>query len=278
MASADVICLQEVERDTWANDFLSQLEPYGYTGVMQNVTRGHPIGCAVFVRNTSFRVLRVESRSRALIVVLEDVENGTNNNTLFLANVHLEAGMDQDEKRFCQVHSLLKRLRQQVLMSASHGSLPNPPDPCILIAGDFNMLHSNPVHRLLSTGTWLPEQAQQTTSKAFAGSKRTAVTLPSTKSDSNIRRPEPKFPFLPMRELYQTSSSRNTMGMTFSGGSVLDYIWVSESPRWKHATPWVVDQAVLHPRSRRSWPSAENPSDHAMIGAYFAFREDVGAG
>jgi len=105
---ADVICLQEVQVDTWKDDFLTHFEPQ-YTGIMQKVTKGHPIGCAVLVRNDRFRVLRTESRSRALIVVLEEV---LGNETLYLANVHLEAGMDQDEKRFCQVHSLLKRLRK----------------------------------------------------------------------------------------------------------------------------------------------------------------------
>ena len=186
--SADVICLQEVERETWEEDFVAPLEPYGYTGVVQTVTRGHSIGCAVLVKNTCFRVLRVESRSRALIVVLEQVpcgdpNNNNNNNTLFLANVHLEAGMDQDEKRFCQVHSLLKRLRHHVLVSENQSLWPTKnknkkaPDPCILMAGDFNMLHNNPVHQFLATGTWLPEQAKQTTSKAFMGSERAAAAV-----------------------------------------------------------------------------------------------------
>jgi len=264
-----VICLQEVELDNWKDDLLASFEP-DYTGIMQQVTKGHPIGCAVLVKNDSFRVVTTESRSRALIVVLEEVADGdnNNNNTLYLASVHLEAGVNQDEKRFCQVHSLLKRLRKHVLASQTTASTE---DPCILLAGDFNMLDDNPVHILLETGEWLPDNAQQETSKAFAGSKRAVVTTSLEPKDVPLQ--NRRFPFLPMRELYQTSSSRNTMGMTFAGGTVLDYIWVNESRKWKHATPWVIEDQTLHPR-RRPWPSAENPSDHLMIGAYFAFRND----
>lgn len=248
---------------------MSPLELSGYTGIMQEVTKGHPIGCAVFVKNSSFRVSRVESRSRALIVVLEEVKGlySKAGHTLFLANVHLEAGFNQDEKRFCQVHSLLKRLRQQVLLNHSSPK----PEACILIAGDFNMLHNNPVHQLLSTGTWLPEKAKQITSKAFVGRKRAAVV--ASVEPKTVPLQQKKFPFLPLRELYQTISSGNTMGMTFGGGTVLDYIWVSKSSSWKHATPWVVDKSVL-PTLRKKWPSAENPSDHLMIGACFGFRDD----
>ena len=107
-SQADLICLQEIQLDLWdefwhefcsaasattaaattattsASDCSNKKLPTttattthsynSYTAVVQNVTRQHPVACAILVKQTSFRVLRVESRSRACLVVLEAEE------------------------------------------------------------------------------------------------------------------------------------------------------------------------------------------------------------
>ena len=45
--------------------------------------------------------------------------------------------------------------------------------------------------------------------------------------------------------------------MTFSGGSVLDYIWASGKLQ---TMPWIVDDRVLHKWRRQAWPSLEKAS------------------
>jgi mRNA deadenylase 3'-5' endonuclease subunit Ccr4 len=266
----DIICLQEVSTDSFEVDFAAQpVLGQNYTFVLQTVTPGHEYANAVLVNSAKLRVLRSESRSRALIVVLQEVDT-INPTTLYLVNVHLEAGRDHDETRFCQVKSLLKRLRNHVLLDQQQGHTVE--DPCILIAGDFNMLQDNPVHHLLSTGEWVPAKSRQPRSRSFQ-SKQSPVAIRETNGIPLLQR---RFPFLPVREIHQdcVTQRRNNQGMTYSGGAVLDYIWVSESLRWKSAVPWVVNNAVLQPRTRRqAWPDKNNPSDHLPIGCCFSFRK-----
>jgi mRNA deadenylase 3'-5' endonuclease subunit Ccr4 len=273
---ADIICLQEVQIDTWESDLLQYFTPE-YTGILQTVTRGHPVACAVLVRNETFQVVATESRSRALILVLQEVATNSSSNTLFLANVHLEAGNGQDETRFCQVKSLLKRLRNHVTTTVTPSATTHDNDePCILLAGDFNMLNSNPVHSLLSSGVWNPDDGMRQT-RASRGSKKKTTII---SRDVDVALARQQFPLLPMRELFDTTTSTvatsrptttTALGTTFAGGSVLDYIWVSAG--WKSVTPWIVDDRVLQRLYRTAWPSADNPSDHLPIGAHFGFGE-----
>lgn len=281
--------------DTWEEDLLPHFHPQ-YSGILQNVTRGHPVACGVLVRNDKFRIVDTESRSRALILVLQEVadynttnssviatssgnsSSSVNNNKalLFLANVHLEAGHNEDETRFCQLKSLLKRLRNHVTEMQQQSLTATTEPPCILLAGDFNMLYSNPVYRLLSTGVWDPAATGLRQTRASRGTiHRTSSSTDITVAPQEQQQQRPQFPLLPLRELNEDSKPNTTspnmtpktttkLEMTFAGGSVLDYIWAS----WTGASAWVVDERVLT-RSRASWPSNANPSDHLPIGARF---------
>lgn len=267
--NADIICLQEVQVDVWESDLLQSFVPH-YTGVLQTVTRGHPVACAILVRNDKFNIVTTESRSRALILALQPV--GCNNsNTLFLANVHLDAGEVHDETRFCQIKSLVKRVKNQVTDESFNNDFPEK-EPLILLAGDFNILDSNPLYTLLSTGVWNPgsEIKEQKTRASRSGAMNAAASAAPDNASSATR---PQFPLLPLRDLYNPYTSRlcpttSTIEMTFSGGSVLDYIWVSGK---LHAVPWIIDDRVLQKWCRQAWPSSENPSDHLPIGAQFWF-------
>jgi mRNA deadenylase 3'-5' endonuclease subunit Ccr4 len=227
---ADILCLQEVQVDTWP-DLLDSLP--GYTGILQQVERAHPVASAVLVR-PKFQVRRVESRSRALIVVLDycedDEQPSSSSPPLYLCNVHLEAGISHDNNlvRYHQLKSLFKRLAvhcqqdQQALQEAS-----------IVMAGDFNMLNTNPLHRFLRQG--------------FLENPQNKYALPCTTTK--------------LKDAYMWSDHR--LGKTYSKGGVLDYIWTSD-----HVN--IQDTLILHPSAEttdsQQFPSKEHPSDHLPIG------------
>lgn len=295
---ADVVCLQEVQPGPcWEELYCGTGLDALYDCVIQNVTRGHPVASAVLVRRDGplSRIRAVESRSRALIVVLEADKRATegdarleNNEKRFVAvaNVHLEAGMEaeQDETRFCQLQSLLNRIdrHRQALVKASaedQGAMPASTvadtstkenataarSPAVVIMGDWNMLPSSPMYQLLSTGR---------------------LGGPADLS----RRVRLPLPLLPLRDAFALAetSERDAASFgpgpgrdacTYSGGCILDYVWVSRDVSVQRS--WI--QQPLAPeggpadlgalRRRRKgrrlflWPDARHPSDHLPIGA-----------
>jgi endonuclease/exonuclease/phosphatase family metal-dependent hydrolase len=209
--------------------------------------------------------------------------------------------MESDDKRFCQIRSLMKRLRKHVVdyyyddYEHHHEERHlREKDPSIIMAGDFNMLPNNPMYHLLSTGE-LPKEIEQQI----------------TKGKKKIQ----KLPFLPFNDINRnnyrvTEESRNNggggaasptvrlagtsgqssaetkqqqitleeqedqlLGMTFAGGCVLDYIWVSDRFYHKNSQPQIepcIVDAKANLRESYSWPSRDHPSDHLPIGAYFS--------
>jgi mRNA deadenylase 3'-5' endonuclease subunit Ccr4 len=235
-ADSEIVCLQEVQIDLW-DSFAAELRLLGYNCVLQNVTRNHPIASAVLVKCDFADIVATESRSRALIVVLQTVQN-----TIFLANVHLEAGRgdDCDNTRFNQAKSLMKRINHHVNCFKNETS-----DPCILMAGDFNMLQSNPVYKLLKHGK-LPRGHQL--------SKRKVINIP----------------LLPLLDAYRIRPPKDGLArMTYTNGYVLDYIWISDAlepiSTWK-------SHADMSETKRAAWPSYNHPSDHLPIGATLSIR------
>jgi mRNA deadenylase 3'-5' endonuclease subunit Ccr4 len=241
-AEADVICLQEVQIEHW-RDMLDCMPRY--EGILQNVTRDHPVASAVLYDPLKLEISRVESRSRALIVVLSEImemnqQSNSNlqakNGNLYLANVHLEAGQGHDCNltRYNQLKSLWKRLSNHIRQD----NIPLQDAP-IVLAGDFNMLHGNPLHTFLSRGLL------QNPTKKF--------TLPTT--------------ITKLQDAYLTSTSNessNRLEKTFARGSVLDYIWTSDRVTVEECL--VLDPQVLK-KEAQLWPSHDHPSDHLPIGA-----------
>lgn len=227
---ADIICLQEVQVDLW-DHLLSQLR--GYEGVLQKMERNHPVANAILARR-GLKIVRTESRSRALIAVLIDEKESSS--PLYLANVHLEAGSSDgaDVIRFHQVRSLCKRLDNQVNKDAK-SDLP----PAIVITGDCNMIRGTPLYTFLETGA------------DPRGVEIHAKCLPL--NDAYQQHPPPWGP---------------DVGMTYRSGHLLDYIWVSDSVTVLRTMP--VKDAVSTIETK-DWPSLENPSDHIPIGAILSW-------
>jgi mRNA deadenylase 3'-5' endonuclease subunit Ccr4 len=226
---ADIVCLQEVQLDLWPDMYVNHLSST-YDAIVQNVTMDHPVANVILLRHGFAEVVAVESRSRALIAVLR-VNDGNVDNILFLTNVHLEA-RNKEETRIFQLRSLFKRLHHHIQRHS-----PTEP-PCIILAGDFNMIDSHPVYHLLSKGC-LPDSH--------------ALSIPTRA-------------WLPLHNAYLIQPSG--LAMTFRGGTVLDYVWISASLRVEATWRTHYEAQAAH---GVVWPSRFVPSDHIPIGATLSF-------
>lgn len=230
---ADLICLQEVQVDSWPG-LLSLLAPK-YDGVLQNVTSGHNVASAMLIRkDSSLSIERVESRSRILLAVLRDKGCPHKDSKIYVGSVHLEAGCDgmHDMTRFYQIKSLFKRLNRQCEVDGIETN-----EATVILAGDFNMLRSNLMHKCLSEGLLYHPQDMKN---------------------------KPPIEILKMIDALSGAISEEEKGlqMTFAKGGVLDYIWV---------TPQVEVGKAIFPseafkRDPQQWPSHDQPSDHLPIG------------
>jgi len=253
-----VVCLQEVERASW-DRLNADFHELGYDSVLQQSTSNveNPIANVVLLRRGQLELVRAESRSRALITVLqaagasdEGLAEGEEAR-LYLANVHFEAGADKAAQRQFQLNSLLKRLVfQRSLDVAAASGRPRALAPSsdasgapIVIAGDFNCDRRSPLYTFLSEGV-AADETKQTPSSA-------QVLLPLTDAYSSA--PPPWGP--PLR-----SSYRN--------GRILDFIWTSPSVRVLRTMP--VCNAAGSAQPHRI-PSIDHPSDHMPLGALISW-------
>jgi mRNA deadenylase 3'-5' endonuclease subunit Ccr4 len=271
---ADIVCLQEVQLDTWDTDLLPHFQQRNYTCIVQNVKRNHPIACAILLKRDQWNVLAIESRSRALIVVLQeraiisddDDDTGSRTGfpqTIYIANVHLDARYDQDQTRFNQVKSLLKRMEYHYQQQQPKQLLSNvDTPPIVIIAGDFNMLRTNPLYRLLLTGVYThPFQSDTLSLHSSLLPLRDIYNDGSDKGDTTKM----------VTTGQSLSSTKKRLWRTFAGGSILDYIWVSRS-MIPDAVPWMMDERCCQPPRKQkycAWPSMDHPSDHIPIGLLF---------
>jgi len=260
MKPPDVVCLQEAQVDLFS-DLLSSLSPI-YDGIIQNTTSSHNVGTAVLVRNSCpVKIKRMESRSRALIVTLEDKQQ--NDNNLYLCSVHLDADKSHDPKkrqkhqdqRQCQLKSLLKRINFQCKLDEQQIK-----ESSILIAGDFNMLRENPLHSILMEGTLSPSAHVPLQDAYMEAEQHKRQSIPvyqleSGEEETNIEQQQ--------QQQQKNNDHQLNLAKTYKGGAILDYVWTSEKIK-------VLDTLLYHPRSSimgtEKWPSAEHPSDHIPIG------------
>lgn len=231
----DIICLQEVQVDLWED--LQAAFNDTYTTILQQVQQ-HPVVCAVLVRREHWNVLHTESRSRALLCILEHRASGV---PWYVACVHLEAGAEKDETRWNQLKSLLQRVQhhQSERNDKEVGKSP------LVITGDFNLWQSksHPLYQILATGR-IPQVLPWDTQRIWLESPSWTQLLPLVDVQASQQQP------------------------TFAGGSILDYIWVSPhiqvGSRWKHGS--VVRRRDDEKYPPQAWPSQSVPSDHIPIG------------
>lgn len=210
-------------------------------------------------KSSSVRIKRVESRSRALIVTLEDKENCAAN--MYVCSVHLDADRSTDSKRRehhqkqrqSQLKSLLKRIN--FACKLDNQMIKEVP---ILIAGDFNMLRENPLHKSLVEGSLTTSpNAFVTLYDAYLQAERHKRYSTPAYCDELQHGSEKKL---------KTPNKDQHLVKTYKGGAILDYIYTSEKVK-------VIDTLLYHPKSSikgiEFWPNEKHPSDHLPIGIDF---------
>ena len=117
--NADIVCLQEVELETFEDDFLELINKmeYSYNRHMVSKARTSPIGNITMWKRNKYNCASFIQKSSALINI---IVNSTTNKNIVIANVHLKAGLyNSQHERKNQLLSILK----------------SNPD---IICGDFN--------------------------------------------------------------------------------------------------------------------------------------------
>mmetsp|Transcript_48470 Transcript_48470/g.160616 ORF Transcript_48470/g.160616 Transcript_48470/m.160616 type:complete len:348 (-) Transcript_48470:470-1513(-) len=249
---ADVVCLQEVEVALW-DGLLRRLTSLGYSGVLQETQRQHPIANAVLFRRAALRCTQTESRSRALIAVLESLDAADSAAPLHVASVHLEAGAEKASQRFCQLRSLLRRLT--LLQQRDEKERSGP--PAVLIAGDFNFDRRSALHQLLCTGSLPPHER---------GSSAYGESVPLVRAGSAPY----QSPLLPLRDAYRDGSPPwgPQLRASFRNGRVLDFVWHSAALHCLRPMPVCAEAGSPQPKAM---PSETHPSDHLPVGALFSW-------
>ena len=317
---ADIICLQEVQVDTW-DEFYSEVFASTHEGYIQDVGHDHNVATATLIKKQcQYQVDRIESRSRALLVVLKKKEteknndisssntNNNNNNatTLYLWNVHLEAGKQQlnDFHRFCQLKSLFRRLRYHC--SLDDTSLENS---CVVIAGDFNMLRKHPNYKGLTIGEIENPNPQSQQQRNNNNNKKKKKSMKKKKKKQNKPQIIKTMPLIDSYGSHHNNYFPGVNTANTNSGSRQHYLLSSSSSTnnsldndrihyqeeesssiptkrqkliktycggfvldyiWHSPHVNIKDSLLFHPSATTSlierWPSSTHPSDHIPIG------------
>ncbi len=106
--NADIVCLQEVELETFEDDFLEFIYRmnYNYNRHTISKTRSSPIGNITMWKKNKYNCSNFIQKSCALINTITDTET---NESIIIANVHLRVGLYTHEiDRSNQLLSVLK--------------------------------------------------------------------------------------------------------------------------------------------------------------------------
>ncbi|BAT82304.1 hypothetical protein LR48_Vigan187s001400 [Vigna angularis] len=152
--SADILCLQEVDR---FHELAEELQPKGYSGIWKMRT-GNPVdGCAIFWKKSRFNLLYEEfiefnklglRDNVAQLCVLEIIyRNGsfpsslTGSSKVVVCNIHVLYNPNRGEIKLGQVRVLLDKAK-------AVSKLWN--DAPIVICGDFNCTPKSPLYDFIS--------------------------------------------------------------------------------------------------------------------------------
>lgn len=247
---ADVVCLQEVQVSLW-DGLHHELQALGYDGVLQE-TKDHPVGNAVLVRRGQLELVRSESRSRALITVLQGCAGAKRDapaSRLYLANVHLEAGAEKASQRLAQIRSLLKRLELQCSRDvAERTGRPlslSPRDDAagaaVVVAGDFNCDRRSPLHRMLVEDESVAATAAEEAERALTSGQ-------GKKAPGSIKRFSRTL--LPLHDAYLDTSPPwgPPLRSSYRNGRLLDFVMTTPQVQARSSSqPEALARAAHHP-------------------------------
>jgi len=170
----DIVCLQEVQNDSFETDLKPAMESLGFDYVYAPKTRTMftnkytSEGAAIFFRSSRFRKIdqfvldfdakaveytssgginktqlnRLSRGNVAVFTMLEDLRHG--GRPLVVANTHITADVDAGDVKIWQTQTLLETLYDWVMRLS--------PTCPVVLCGDFNSTPDSSVYELLMTG------------------------------------------------------------------------------------------------------------------------------
>lgn len=122
----DVILLQEVELETFDNDYNSFKENYGYIRHAISKKRDNPIGNVILYKKDKFEYISESFNSCSIIIKLKLL---LSNKFIIICNIHLRAGL---KSKRVERHSQIKSCQKLI------DKLNTKDNTSIIISGDFN--------------------------------------------------------------------------------------------------------------------------------------------
>ena len=266
----DIVCLQEVQNDTFETDLRPAMESLGFDYVYAPKTRTMftnkytSEGAAIFYRASRFRKLdqfvldfdakateyggfnknqlnRLSRGNVALFTLLEDTRHG--GRPLVVANTHITADVDAGDVKIWQTQTLLECLHDWVIRSSSlHTTTP------VILCGDFNSTPDSSVYELLMQGHVSHEI-----------------------EDPFAIVPHPLGHSLPLRSVHQAVVGHEAQVTNFTSrfSGTLDYICFTTSALRALA----VSNGYSYEELSRdvAVPSPTQPSDHVLTVGVFAY-------
>ena len=267
----DIVCLQEVQNDTFEADLRPAMEALGFDHVYAPKTRTMftnkytSEGAAIFFRASRFRkvdhfVLDFDARAAefghankaqlnrlsrgnvALFTMLEDTRHG--GRPLVVANTHITADVDAGDVKIWQTQTLLESLHEWIMRTTSMHASAAP----VLLCGDFNSTPDSSVYELLMTGQVSHEI-----------------------EDPYAIVPHPLGHSLPLRSVHQAVVGHEAQVTNFTSrfSGTLDYICFSTTALRALA----VSNGYSYEELSRdvAVPSPTQPSDHVLTVGVFAY-------
>ncbi|CAB1315697.1 unnamed protein product [Coregonus sp. 'balchen'] len=250
--NADIICLQEVDKNVFADSLSPALDAFGFDGVFRIKEKQHE-GLATYYRRSKFKLLSQHDimlsealKSDPIHEELLDrvssnpalkekvVQRSTTLQKICVANTHLYWHPKGGNVRLVQMSVALKQLQQVITQSY--------PDASLLFSGDFNSTPSSGVYQLVSQGA-----------------------LPSTHPDWSSNGPDELCP-MEVSNPFQLSSACGEPAYTnYVGGfhGCLDYIFMD--PRVLQVEQMIPLPSHQEITTCQALPSVSHPSDHIAL-------------
>lgn len=136
----EIICLQEVEIETFKNDFIQLFDKYDFIGHEIIKKRNSPIGNYILYKK-EFKLIEFKTTSSSCIVILK-----FNNKLIKIANVHLKADIYKIESINTRINQLKSVINYK-------------PD---IICGDFNDDFNNELGKFINDNNYISHNTKNT--------------------------------------------------------------------------------------------------------------------
>ncbi|CAN2387421.1 angel homolog 2, partial [Pristimantis euphronides] len=157
--NADILCLQEVQKDHYEEQLKLKLEAMGYTCEFKVRTGSKPDGCAICFKSDKFdmkiakpveyfrrNIALLDRDNIGLVLMLQPKIKGGNIPKICVANTHLLYNPRRGDIKLAQLAILLAEITR-VAQIQDEQFCP------IVLCGDFNSVPGSPLHQFIKEGT-----------------------------------------------------------------------------------------------------------------------------